>query len=605
MSHALREHAFGLMSGLCRSYDLPQDSLRLATHMLVNLGDDAGSRSLETVAAMLPWLAALLDTEQGVPARDIATNLEARGALSVLNSICVAEELEAGRALESTSDARRELERIAMLDRRLGELVELDPAQARTMIQGDSALITSVVRVLETSLTQPGGGESLTHALKNLCDVRIGGAHRRSESLAILRDLESSWNGGDRLKACALSERSRRFELSSADHLSEHGFLVAIRAALCFGQDGGTRPGDAIENDALDTVLSRWPALRDDPALRSLARALCGMRFACLAHVRGAIPLSALSPWVHFLRGACAEIAEARGVSLREATSFAHYSLHLMNFCDLVAYETNSVTERTRRNLMDLEDELKEFALVGQQQGLTDLQANLERYDSVRWKGAEEKVVLCERIARLRGAWRQGIKPAPLGAPPRVDMAEVDAVSRALDHLEREVGQVENLLGARLGRAYLVHQTLFEDLEIHASLRLLTLVAVAADGESSFTVDLRPLEAWIAQSEDHTRLVQIALHTLDLDAIVEDPSRLKCSQGIQITTDAESDMEVSFRLRPETRAVFILLAADPEPALKSALRQKLMSVFNSTKTPTSLDEATEAYVDPPIATASA
>lgn len=597
MSHALREHASGLMSELCRKDDLPPDALRLATHMLVNLGDDAGPRALEAVADALPWLAAFLELQQSESGFDIATRLESRGALRALNSASVAHSIDA-LAHGATADARRELERLAAIDRDLFALSQASSAEARSILQSDTALLASVVGLVEESGPEL---DRVTSIFEDWVGPSIHQSARRSESLAVLRDLETTWNGGERLKACALSERSRRFELSSTDHLEEHGFLVSVRAALCFGQKHRGLDDDLDNLRSLRQAIQTFPMLRDDPVARSLAVALARMRFACVEHLRGALPLAALSPWVRFLRGECAEIAESRGISLREATSFAHYSLHIMNFCDFVANEFESVNEQTRKNLMDLENELKEFALVGQQQGLSDLQANLERYDTVRWKGAGEHVVLSERFARLRGVWRLGTDSAPLGGPPRVDGRDLDAVNEALEHLEHEVKGIVGFVSNRIACTHLMHDSVFEELEMHASLRLLAVIAAAC--EAMPTIDLRPLEEWI-RSADHLRFVELALNTFDISRLMDGGALLEGDEGI-VATRRDSVLELSFRVRPQTQALFTLLQADPDPTLEKVLRRRLRLTLGGAAPATSLDESTEAYLDSSAASASA
>lgn len=603
MSHDLREGAFGLMAELCRDHELPLDALRLTSHMLVNLGDDASTESFSAISDALPWLAAFIELQKAEPAAYVAHRLEAREGLRALDSNTVERLLEVSAAQSQPRpvDWSRRLTEVAALDRQLVQLSLRNARSIREALIVDTRLLRAVVELLE-------GGSRTGPAMRFreiFPEWRPVGNRDRSQALSVLEDLEHTWDGGNYIKSLrGLTERSRRFELSSTDHLKQNGFLPALRAALALAPLAG--PIDEGEGaEWLDDALAKFVTLREDPALLALARALAMTRWRCLEHIRGAAPLSSLSPWVGFLRGPCAELAEARSITLREATSFSHFCLHLMNFCDLAGFEPDATHDRLRRTLMDLEDELKEFALVGQEQGLTDLQADLERYDAVRWKPAKPRKMVVDRLARLTGAWRLGFDASPLGSPPKIDEAEFQRVDAALEQVFG-AAPLAPVLAQLLQPCRLSRAEIFEKLEPELVVQILTLVLTAArdlpglDASRAFEVDLQPVAAWLSRggTEERTALLESLMDAVDIEAVaLGEDEYTERQEGIVLSLHGSQRLVVEIVTSQQTQALLTLLSSeDIDWHLREALAERLSDSLSGRHTSVSLDEPLEILV---------
>lgn len=323
----LRDRIFGLLSDLCgEQHEVSPDGLRLLSHTILGVARDHAPSALFAVREALPYIAALVETSDGADAIAVADMLARRGIIRALTRDGVARRLEGAARPE---DALRE---IAALDARLHALSTRPAQPLRDEVIGDSELLAATAELLS-------GGASETRA-RFAAAMELRPAPRADAALAVLASVQDgSLDGG-------FCERTRRFEAAAADHLQRFGLLVAVRAALAFEPRGS---------------FASFSVFAANPALDALAVALASMRGAVFAHRSGEVARRALDPWVEYLRGPCRALAAQHAVSAREATSFAHFCLHLMNFCDLAA--TGDGDDAMRLAMMQVEDELRDVAL--------------------------------------------------------------------------------------------------------------------------------------------------------------------------------------------------------------------------------------------------
>lgn len=466
MSLPLRDRSVALLTQLCPG--LPSDTLRLASHALLALAQDSGTKALSDVQNALPWLAATIDAEES-SSDEVAQRLHTRQALRALSHEFVAHQLQHVAPTEITGT----LIALARLDAALSALRASSPRDIRTTLLATPDLFVAAL-------------DCLAHDPANLPEIRAALGITRAESgpLQVLVALENQqFEQAD----CGLGVRARRFEVSAVEHLRQHGFLVAVRAALAL---------DSCDEEALHA----FPALREDPPLEHLTHALIAVRHKVLQHLQGVAPLASLNPWVSYLRSACNDLAEARDITLREATSFAHFCLHVMNFCDLMHACGSRTHDDLRRSMMDIEDEVKEFALMGQAAGFDDQRASLGPFDATRWKRLGWMAYATERVARLAGGWRAGTAPAPMGSPPRVRSEVGDYAREAMEHADSIQPGLAYFLGSTLPSVQVEGAHWLERLAPAAIVAVLnaTLSAVAAHLEPGqlIRLDLSRLETW-------------------------------------------------------------------------------------------------------------
>ncbi len=573
MTQALRERMFGLLSELCP--DLPNDTLRVTSHALLTLAVDTDTDALMQVRDALPWMGAYIELEGGASGEFIARELRARGALRCLTDAYVARRLVCTQTPSAQSVVLRDL---AALDLKLARISASSDREIRSELLDDVELLTACLEVMD------GEPNSLMR-IRGALGVRIADPG----ALRVLTGLETSWNGGT-VREANLSERSRRFELSAVDHLRQQGFLVAIRAAL------------GLSSCEIETLHS-FAVFREDPPLEQLTNALIALRGVTLRHVRGMVPLSALNPWIEYLRGPCSDLAESRGITLREATSFAHFCFHVMNFCDLVAVCGNATHDDIRRTLMDVEDEVKEFALMGQSAGHSDQRASLGVFDAVRWKRLGSAVFAADRIGRLAGAWKRGTEPTPMGAPARIGGDVADEARQAVLDGDSVCPGSAHLVGTGLAHARIVGGDWMERVPPTAIFAGLAVMCVCAreagvDTSHAFNVDVSDLASWTETPQRSAvfeqwlsrAALQQAMGTGQSQVAISGGSSTHQSQGSirpsgLIATLVGDGVRIEFRPSPELEAALTLLSSGVDTTHEAMLAALIQSLIGSGPSP--------------------
>ncbi|MFP4599400.1 MAG: hypothetical protein ACLFVJ_14170 [Persicimonas sp.] len=622
-------------------------ALRLLSHSLLNYLCADGTDAADELGRALPWLAAFLDFgRDDAGAGELAGRLVDTPAVSTLSAQMIQRRLSSRAVGHEAALARRavgprlvdpnganQIEQdpqiavfaaLAETEARLAPLAELPEDELRARLMGDSATLAAAVELCEDAADNPLA-ERLRRSFVSLrFDEPVPAARRRSDSLWILAKLEAADDGDDPLEQAGfeLSRRARGFERGLAQNMNRLELIPAVRAALAFGpgpgegQVAGAEISSEHSKEKFEAQLRQFAAFRSDPALHQLALALIEVRWLCVDNVCGGAPLKSLSPWVDYLRGACLELAEVRECTLREAMSYAHYCLHLVDVCDFAAMGPDAFNDSTRDALGGVEEELKEFALAGQREGLSDGEADLGRFERARWRRAGEAAYLADRLSRLRGAWRRGTSPGPLGAPPQLD-AEVTAHSLAL---------VESLVGASgeadiASLAGLVENARFveflwlEKLEPSHLLKLLAIAAASArdlpgvDISRPFLVDLGPLGRWAGDPERgrlNRRILAALLDQRKMGDILQgqnEPAALR--RGIVGQADAGSadaarpaspTLTMSFVANDELKALLELMGTTTADSgeLQAALEKRLHQVLDNLGD----DDASSADADP-------
>ena len=581
------------------------EELREAVEALSAVG---GADRLLEASRALPWLAAYLDwAERGKSAQEVAEALRDWGALSALEATMVAEQLDRLSAQRREEAVRRRprrmaaekdeavalFSRLAEAQRGLAELVHIeDDAALRDALFARTALLPVAVDLLQ----RPGHrsttlGRRLEGLVGGWADAGDGpdqpSPHvKRSRPLTLLARLAQG-HGGMPAPLDRLDDQARRFEQTLVTDLGDRGVLDAVKAAMLHGPLAvGAR--SAPRQPALGWQLS---VFHRDPALEALAEALIEARWRALAVVRGQAGLEALGSWVRYLRGPCLELAESREMTLREATHYAHYALHVLNLCDLASLGLRATHDGTRRALMSLEEELKEFALAGQRRGLRDDQVALERFEMARWRSSGPAAYLAERLARLRGSWRAGLRSGPIGAPARVEDAEILAHSLALVESLPEASDSEALdaLATAARRCLILEADWLEQLAAHEVLKLLILglrlAAARPDDESLLIFDPGPLVRWYADERSgalHRKMFSELLQRspAHLEAA---PQRARCGLRAELLADptaAARRLTLHFLADEELDALLVLLGSTPDASLRQILESRLASLLN-------------------------
>src|SRR5690554_6611638 len=634
-------------------------ALRVLSHALLNYwgvrqGEDP-ERNAEISAQMthaLPWLAAFLAStrEPTAPGRRVYPGDKYSGgtypddearARRPLSEAMIARRLDAlgARASSAFASAPRDAHAhadpqldvfcaLARTERRLAALANLDAQALRDELLGNSFLLAAAAeRCEEAGADSPAPATSLLARLRAAIEPWQGSnqpAHTRSFSPAVwaLAELHNAEPQGAAMAAAMgagaieIAPKSLRFERGLVENMARMGFISAVRAALAFVPASAcqTAPHALAGADARASFLRQFSVFRADESLLQLASALMQTRGLCLDYLRGGAPLASLSPWVDYLRGGCAELAEARECTLREAMSYAHYCLHLVNICDFAALELPTgeharageapLSEATREALCQVEDELKEFALLGQREGLSDAQADLGRFERARWRREGDAPFVADRLSRLRGAWRKGVIPAPIGAPPRLD-PDLSAHSLAIiDNLLVEAGESQlSGLATIASNARFRGYSWLEWLAPADILKLVALCTSAArdlpgvDVTRPFDIDLRELGKWASDPQRgrlNRRILSMLLKRREMAEILNGDA---ASQGgpmalrrglvahIRHASDARatpSHLVMQFIADPELQALLELMGTSSaeDPAFDALLERRLETMLH-------------------------
>jgi hypothetical protein len=585
-----------------------QSALRVLSNAFLNYMD-VSSDDGESVVDALPWIAALHRWSQREwTAAQVSAYLLDSPAISVLGPELLASRLatpvghdtnlpRAPHASLVRDDYRTVIAHLAQMEAELRELTQLESGQRLTRMLEDSQLSASAAEVcaldpntdIAAIIDRDSDGIFAAHAFpwrKRFAP---------EEPLWVLAGLEDGEGRHPMAEAgFEFSRRSRGFERGLATNMVEHNLAPAIRAALLFGH------GTDTDARKYSDLLRKSDLFRDDPALEALAVALATVRGRFQDYMRGLLPLASLEPWVDYLRDGCVELAESRDITLREATGYAHYALHLVHMCDLCAEGPQACTEATRDALMHVEDELKEFALAGNQGDSPRHAASLEAYEATRWRRKGATAELASRLTRLRGAWRMGMRPGPLGSPPVLD-EEVTAHSRALieSHFD------DDLLLAALARG-LRHARIrgFDWKHRLAPEQLLTCMILAlvqardlpgVDITRPFAIDFSPVMRWLDEeaSDANFDILRRMLGHMTVEHVVEhsrEPTLLRVGLVGRVRNDDATRPNVDFEFvatRQMSAILELLSAADDDDPLSETLRERLDQMLTAGVAPVS------------------
>lgn len=589
----LRERATSFFLRLCESGPVSVEEHRPALRHLgiaaLNLEGEADPDTLLEASRALPWLALYMQWERGETApQKLVEHIEHHGLIRHLGADAIRRRLarietagdSAIRRAPGGADAGDDLRAAALVeladhDRRIAALVDASPHDRRDALIDDTGLLATALQIAADEASTPA-----SMPLRGVLPDWSFGADVRP--LEILARFERSDFEAVPAEFSLLGDRAARFEQSLAKHLRSHELLGALRAALAFSAPQSTT---APPRRALQRYLTGFSIFADDPSLLELTLALTGVRGRLVEHLGGGLPLAALQPWVAYLRGPCTHFAEARGITLREATNFAHYAFHLLNMCDLAARPDVALRDPLRRGALDVEDELKQFALVGQREGLTDGEADLHRYEQNRWRSDAPGAQLADRIARLCGGWRQGHQSGPPGSPPRPDH---ELYEQSLE-LVRAAGDDADAAAELVRWARLQHHGELETWQPDQVLSLL-ITALAAvrrapniDPGQPFVLDLSPLAQWLSGPAHRRRrdILHGLLRILDADSLTGPPLT---KRTIGLVADAQTQrLQIDFATDDEFEAILTLLAhAEDDAALAESLVERLRSVLEST-----------------------
>ncbi len=592
---SIRDRTNRLLLGLAQSFGADSQAHDAAIRHLgvaaLNLATEADCDTLEAATRGLPWIGLLAQWEEedwsGVEA---AETIARRQLVEYVGPETIRRHI-ASAVSEGTSNIRRApadveddsrakaLAQLVERDQWLRFLMAADADERPDLLIADSRRFATAL----AALADPGHGDVVDSVGDVLPDWEISTSTEALEVLACFeeRNFETVPDAFD-----SLGTRARRFEQSLATHLQSHDVLPALRAALAIAPEEGTALPSKTK---MRRYLARFSPLAADPTLKELAVALMTARHRIFAHLRGELALSDLDPWVTYLRGPCAEFGERRGITLREATNFAHYALHLLTMCDVEASSTTSLKDPVRRALMDVEDELKEFALVGQRVGLDDEESQLARFDDTRWGSEGLRARLADRLSRLCGAWRSGHRSGPVGTPPRPDDELYDRCLELVtdDEKSAEFDALANLFG----RAQLRGIQRLRDWAPSKVLALLgPLLRSAVDAptvnpDRPFVIDLSPLGRWL-KGQENGRRQELLRQLLEVDGL--SCQLLEASTGLRVRGD-EQRLVVDFQSTDELDALLTLLAttAVDDPSFAASVRERIRTCLER-----SVDDAT-------------
>ena len=344
-----------------------QSARRLLAHTFHNYIEVAGQGGADSVSNALPWVRVYREMSDGTPPPGkVLALLDKFEALNALDEAFVSRRLAGSgptaikRSPAETSEKRVELDtlvELADIERRLSRLASEGAERRSSSLLLDSMLLAATVElfareartdVTRTVEVEPPGDEIVP-------EWRSGGHPTPDEPLWVLTALEQGIAAVNPLKGMevGLPVAEDSFERGLARKFDELGISPAVRLALSIDPDDG-RPRRSV----LDAFVGVGP-FEEAPALLPLTGALSRVRGRCLDVVRGRSKVEALRPWIEYMRRTCAGLATSRGVSLREATGYAHYALHLMNICDLAAHQPGESTRGMRGRLHDLAEHLR------------------------------------------------------------------------------------------------------------------------------------------------------------------------------------------------------------------------------------------------------
>lgn len=351
-------------------------SARLLSNAILNFATVVGPAGIARLEAALPWVGALATWHENAPTnradgdclRELAETVRRAGGGLALGAAGIERRLS--EALENENEEGTDGDRASIVDglaraardnRRLRSTGDLSDGELAAAAVEETELMRLVVEV--GSSGTPAGFASRFEELFPFGPSIDRAARGRRRSLEMLAALEA----GRLAPLCesdGLGESSSRFELSLARHMDRRGMSRAVRVALAFGP--GTMSGEAAET-APASSLSSWLRLvsRSDGqgGWVALARALVDNRWRFVRCLAGEPPQSGLDPWAGFLRRGCGRLADREEISEREAVHYAHYTMHLMNVCDLGALTGGSVSDEMRSELFELENDIKNAVL--------------------------------------------------------------------------------------------------------------------------------------------------------------------------------------------------------------------------------------------------
>lgn len=544
----------------------------------LNLATEADPQALLAAGETLPWVAIyLMWQRQELSPEQLTEQIQEHRLLRQLNSATIRRRLRRAQCTE-VSEIRRNpggadhlsdganpraeiLEQLVGDDRRLDELAGEDDSTRRDALMDDSGLLATAVAM----------GEG--HPAKTDVALPDWPVETPAGALDVLARFERTEFDEVPIEWTLLSDRARNFEKSLATHLNRHGVLNAVRAALAFAP-AANHPTPS--SSKIRRFLTGFSVFAADPTLLELTMALIRTRHRTIDHLQGTAPLGALEVWADYLRGECAGFGEARGFTLREATNFAHYALHLIDICDLGADSTVTVDDAVRRAIMDIEDELKEFVLVGQRKGYTDGRADLHRYEQARWNTDEPRALLADRLARICGAWRSGHRSGPPGSAHRPD-------DELFDNCMTLVAAEDD---PRLDAATnLIHRARLRGLQPPESwsprqvLSLLCQSLFAArhsqdfDTGRPFTIDFGPLTRWLDADAQRPALVEPLLKS-------DKPISSEAQTGLTARAEDQT-MVVGFSASDELEALLTLLSSSEDESFAAELRRRLEALVDS------------------------
>lgn len=353
-------------------------SARLLSNAILNFATVVGPAGIARLEAALPWVGALAawhedaqeDGADGDSMRELAETVRRAGGGLALGAAGIERRLS--EALENENDDGTDgdrasivdgLARAARDDRRLRSTGDLSDGELAAAAVEKTELMRLVVEV--GSSGTPAGFASRFEELFPFGPSLDRAARGRRRALEMLAALEE----GRLATLCEIdgfAKSTSRFEVSLARHMDRRGMSRAVRVALAFGS--GTMTGAGAET-APASSLSSWLRLvsRSDGqgGWVALARALVENRWRFVRCLAGESPRSGLDSWAGFLRRGCGRLADREEISEREAVHYAHYTMHLMNVCDLGALTGGAVSDEMRSELFELENDVKNAVLSG------------------------------------------------------------------------------------------------------------------------------------------------------------------------------------------------------------------------------------------------
>ena len=346
-----------------------------------------------------------------------------------------------------------------------------------------------------------------------------------------------------------LGRRSRRFETSLANQLGKHGFDICARAALTIGDTSFL----SASRDYSSTLCKAKQFAEDKP-LRRLTSELLKMRGLCLAYLEGKVPISRLQRWVDYLHKHVDELTESFSVSRREAISFAHYSLHLVNICDLGASDSMPLNEESRTTLLELENRLKELANMHEPSERTPVlrEPYSGHYLDTEESDSPKETYIEARLNRLSTAMTSGFG------------LDSDIENR-LDSLDFELAVLApDAVSEALRKTSFRGLVWFDEWQARYQVGFLSIVFSQLDGPDlkDYSVDLSPVSQWVdRQSRGIRKLAKLTeLQARATDEGGNRPSALGIQIEKSVSGDGADNYAVCINLSDELSHVIGLLS---------------------------------------------